>query len=61
MSEENDAYGLDEVARQELDLHLRSRSGLFLEAAIGSMLDCYTLEETATRLEMEARYLREYE
>lgn len=51
---------LNDVADQETVLHLASRSHLFVEAAIASLLDIYTPAQAATVLRAWAEQLEQY-
>lgn len=58
--DDEDLNRLQARVDEHVNFALRSRSALHLEAAIASMLDCYTLEEAAKRLELEAMALRQW-
>lgn len=51
---------LNEIARRETALHIASRAHLHLEAAVASLLDAYSVAQTAAVLREWAEQLEEF-
>jgi hypothetical protein len=53
-------HELDRIAHASLVAHRKARSRLYLEAAIASLLDTYSVTEVATLLREHAAHLDEF-
>ena len=53
-------HELDRIAQASILAHRRARSMVFLEAAVASLLDIYSVTEVTTILRVQAHHLDEF-